>query len=146
MFNLFLDYPSFEEEIMVVKNTTTDTKTTSNKVFGAKEILYFQDLIRKVPVADNVYEYAVKLVSKTRPGYPMATPDVNKYVSYGAGPRASQYLIMGAKCNALMLGKYSPDIENVKAVAEAVLRHRVLKNYKAEAEGISINDIIKKLY
>jgi MoxR-like ATPase len=99
-----------------------------------------------VPVADNVYEYAVKLVSKTRPGYPMATPDVNKYVSYGAGPRASQYLIMGAKCNALMLGKYSPDIENVKAVAEAVLRHRVLKNYKAEAEGISINDIIKKLY
>ncbi len=146
MFNLFLDYPSFEEEIMVVKNTTTGITTTPTKVFGAKEILYFQDLIRKVPVAENVYEYAVKLVSKTRPGYPMATADVNKYVRYGAGPRASQYLIMGAKCDALMHGKYSPDIENIQVVAQAVLRHRILKNYKAEAEGISIDEIIKKLY
>jgi len=146
MFNLFLDYPSFEEEVLVVKNTTSEFNAKPSKVFGAEEILYFQDLVRKVPVADNVYEYAVKLVSKTRPNYSMATPEVNKYVNYGAGPRASQYLIMGAKCNALMAGKYSPDIENIQAVAESVLRHRILKNYKAEAEGVSINDIIKNLF
>jgi len=146
MFNLFLDYPTFEEEVMVVKNTTSQFHSSPSKVFGVDEILYFQDLVRKVPVADNVYEYAVNLVSKTRPNTGNATTDVNKYVSYGAGPRASQYLIMGAKCNALMSGKYSPDIENIQAIAESVLRHRVLKNYKAEAEGISVGDIIKKLY
>lgn len=146
MFNLFLDYPTFEEEVRVVKNTTGDHNSTPSKVFGAEEILYFQDLVRKVPVADNVYEYAVGLVSKTRPNTSKATVEVNKYVSYGAGPRASQYLIMGAKCHALMQGKYSPDIENVQAIAESVLRHRVLKNYKAEAEGITIEHIIKNLY
>jgi MoxR-like ATPase len=146
MFNLFLDYPEFDEEVRVVKNTTSDHHAVTSKVFGADEILYFQDLVRKVPVADNVYEYAVKMVSKTRPGYSMATADVNKYVSYGAGPRASQYLIMGAKCNALMNGKFSPDIENVQAIAKAVLRHRILKNYKAEAEGITIDDLIAKLF
>ncbi|MCB9252188.1 MAG: AAA family ATPase [Flavobacteriales bacterium] len=146
MFNLFLDYPTYEEEIMVVKNTTSDKEVHLQKVFGAKEILYFQDLVKKVPVADNVYEYAVKLVGKTRPGYALATDEVNKYVSYGAGPRASQYLIIGAKCNALINGKYSPDIENVQSVANSVLRHRILKNYKAEAEGISVESIIKQLF
>lgn len=146
MFNLFLDYPSFEEEVRVVKNTTGDHYETPSKVIGAGEIIYYQDLVRKVPVADNVYEYAVGLVSKTRPGTQKATDEVNKFISYGAGPRASQYLIMGAKCHALMQGKYSPDIENVQAVAESVLRHRVLKNYKAEAEGISVETIIKNLF
>lgn len=145
MFKLKLDYPSFEEEIEVVKNTTTNKDIKPNKVFGAKEILYFQELVRKVPVADNVLKYAVTVVNKTRPENPLATEFVNKYISFGAGPRASQFLILGAKCNALMNKKFSPDIENVQAVANSVLRHRILLNYKAEAEGILIDDIIKQL-
>jgi MoxR-like ATPase len=118
----------------------------TEKIIGAREILEFQELVRKVPVADNVLEYAVNLVGKTRPGRELATADVNTYLSYGAGPRASQFLILGAKCHALMQGKYSPDIEDVRAIAVPVLRHRVVKNYKAEAEGKSTEDIIRKLF
>lgn len=145
MFKLKLDYPSYEEEIEVVKNTTSDKIEIPNKIFGAKEIIYFQNLIRKVPVADNVFEYAVSLVNKTRPGNKLASDNINKYVSFGAGPRASQFLILGAKCNALMNNKFSPDIENVQSIANEVLRHRILLNYKAEAEGILLEDLIKNL-
>ncbi|NUM31771.1 MAG: MoxR family ATPase [Bacteroidetes bacterium] len=145
MFKLKLDYPTFEEELEVVKNTTTNVISHPSKVFGADEIIYFQDLIRKVPVADNVYNYAVTLVNKTRPNTALSTEYINKYVNFGAGPRASQFLIIGAKCHALMNNKYSPDIENVQAVTDYVLRHRILINYKAEAEGITIENIIKKL-
>lgn len=146
MFNIKLDYPSFAEEVMVVKNTTANKKTTLNKIMDASEILYFQNLVRKIPIADNVLEYAVKLASKTRPNTPLATKSVNEYLSWGAGPRASQYLVIGAKCHAAVNGKYSPDIADVQAVAEDVLRHRIVKNYKAEAEGISIEEIIKGLF
>lgn len=145
MFNILLDYPSMEEEIQVVKQTTSDHKPKVNKILGSAEIQTFQNLVRKVPVADNVFEYAVGLVSKTRPGSANASEYVKTYLNYGAGPRASQYLILGAKCNALMNGKYSPDIEDVQHVANFVLRHRVVKNYKAEAEGIGIEEIIGKL-
>lgn len=145
MFNIMLDYPSMEEEIQVVKQTTGDHKSEVKKVLGAEEIIKYQQLVRKVPVADNVFEYAVGLVTKTRPGSAQASDYVKNYLNYGAGPRASQYLILGAKCNALMNGKYSPDIEDVQSVANFVLRHRIVKNYKAEAEGISIEDIINKL-
>lgn len=145
MFNAVLDYPTYEEELQVVKSTTTGTAAVPNKVMTAQEILEFQQLVRKVPVADNVMEYAVKLVSKTRPNTPMATAKVNEYISFGAGPRAGQFLILGAKCHALLHGSYSPDIDNVKAIAKDVLRHRLLKNYKAEAEGISIEQIIEGL-
>jgi MoxR-like ATPase len=145
MFNVWLDYPSFEEEMQVVKNTTSDKKVTLNKILTSEEILFFQDLIRKIPVPDNVLEYAVKLAIKTRPGL-VGAPDVaKKYLSWGAGPRASQYLVLGAKCHAAISGKYSPDIEDVKAVANAILRHRIVKNYKAEAEGVSVEDIIGQL-
>lgn len=145
MFNLWLDYPSFEEEIMVVKNTTAGTEAQPNVVMEAAEIIYFQQLVRKVPVADNVLEYAVKLVSNTRPNTRHAHDWTNKYISWGAGPRASQYLIIGAKCNALLSGKYSPDIEDVRAVALPILRHRIVRNYTAEAEGVSMDQIIRKL-
>jgi MoxR-like ATPase len=145
MFNAVLDYPTYEEELQVVKTTTSNNAVTPNKVMNAQEILHFQELVRKVPVADNVMEYAVKLVSKTRPNTTMATAQVNEYISFGAGPRAGQFLILGAKCHALLHGSYSPDIANVKAVAKDVLRHRLLKNYKAEAEGISIEQIIEGL-
>ncbi len=145
MFNVVLDYPTYEEELQVVKNTTSDNHEQPNKVITAQQILEFQQLVRKVPVADNVMEYAVKLVSKTRPNTPYATAKINEYVSFGAGPRAGQFLILGAKCHALLNGKYSPDIDNVKAVAKDVLRHRILKNYKAEAEGISVEQIIDGL-
>jgi MoxR-like ATPase len=145
MFNLWLDYPAFEEEILVVKNTTSGTTQQVNPVMSEKEINYFQQLVRKVPVADNVYDYAVKLVGKTRPNTASAHEFSNKYISWGAGPRASQYLIIGAKANALFNGKYSPDIEDVKAVALPILRHRLVRNYTAEAEGISMEDIIRKL-
>jgi MoxR-like ATPase len=146
MFNVILDYPSFEEEVAVVKSTTGAAMPQVKKVVNAEEILAFQELIRKVPVTDHVLEYAVKLVSGTRPGTPMATARVNEFISYGAGPRASQYLILGAKGHALFRGKYSPDIEDVQAVAEPVLRHRIVRNYKAEAEGISTEDMIRSLY
>jgi MoxR-like ATPase len=145
MFNLMLDYPTYEEEIDVVKNTTAAKNIKVEAVMNAEEIMYFQQLVRRVPVPDNVYEYAVSLVSKTRPNTERAHQLANKYLSWGAGPRASQYLIIGAKANALMSGKFSPDIEDVKKVAVPVLRHRLVRNYTAQAEGVTIDDIINKL-
>jgi MoxR-like ATPase len=145
MFNLILDYPSTNEEIDVVKRTTTERSSTVKEILSSKEILFFQNLLRKIPVADNVLEYAVNLVSKTRPNTQTAHDWANKYLNWGAGPRASQYLIIGAKTNAAINGKFSPDIEDVKAIALPVLRHRIVRNYKAEAEGISLDDIINKL-
>jgi MoxR-like ATPase len=144
MFNIWLDYPTFAEEMQVVKNTTSAKDITINKVMGAEEILYFQQLVRRVPVPDNVYEYAVGLVHKSRPN-DNGSDIARNYIAWGAGPRASQNLIMGAKCHALLHGKYSPDIENVKAVAVSVLRHRLVRNYKAEAEGLKIEDLIAKM-
>ena len=146
MFNLMLDYPSYEEEIAVVKNTTAAINNKVEAVMSAEEIIYFQQLVRRVPVPDNVYEYAVNLVSKTRPNTERAHEWANKYLSWGAGPRASQYLIIGAKANALMSGKFSPDIEDVKKVAVPVLRHRLVRNYTAQAEGINIEAIIEKMF
>lgn len=145
MFNLLLDYPSYEEEIAVVKNTTAAINNKVEAVMNAEEILYFQQLVRRVPVPDNVYEYTVNFVSKTRPNTERAHEWANKYLSWGAGPRASQYLIIGAKANALMSGKFSPDIEDVKKVAVPVLRHRLVRNYTAQAEGVMIDDIINQL-
>jgi MoxR-like ATPase len=145
MFNVTLDYPSFEEEMMVVKNTTGNYNPELKKVLTGEQILYFQQLIRRIPVPDNVLEYAVRLTSKTRPNTPAAPQITNDYLSWGAGPRASQFLVVGAKCHAVLNGKYSPDIEDVKAIAPAILRHRVVKNFKAEAEGISVEEIIAKL-
>ena len=145
MFAIRLDYPTFEEEIQVVKSTTSPVKAEVNPLFTAEEILDFQALIRRMPVADNVIEYAVGLVAKTRPSGPRATDFVKSYVDWGAGPRASQNLIMAAKTHAALSGKYSPDMEDVQAVAESILRHRVVKNYKADAEGITIEEIIRRL-
>jgi len=145
MFQVTLDYPSFAEEVMIVRNTTGANVAELSKVMSGADILYFQDLVRRVPVPDNVLEYAVGLVQKTRPGSTNAAPVAGQYIAYGAGPRASQYLILGAKCNALLNGKYSPDIEDVRAMAMPVLRHRVLRNYKAEAEGVSQESLIKQL-
>jgi len=145
MLNLTLTYPTFEEEINIVRNTTSNVKVQTNKLINSQEILAFQDLVRKAPIADNVLNYAVTLVSKTRPQTAMATSKVNEYISYGAGPRAGQFLVLGAKCHALMNGKLSPDIEDVRAMAYNVLRHRLVKNYKAEAEGLSNDDIVKDL-
>ena len=145
MFNIPLDYPSYEEEIQVVKTTTTNIDARLTHILSASEILSFQQLIRKIPVADNVLEYAVSLVAKTRPGTAKATDAVNQYISWGAGPRASQYLVLGAKCHAAIEGKYSPDIADVKAVANYVLRHRIVRNYKAEAEGMTEEKVIEGL-
>ncbi len=145
MFNVWLDYPKMADEITVVKNTTSDRKVELKKILTNEEIIYFQELVRKIPVTDNVLEYAVKLASKSRPNTEHAAEISNKYLSWGAGPRASQYLVIGAKCHALIRGKYSPDIEDVKAVAAAILRHRIVRNYKAEAEGISVDKIIEEL-
>lgn len=145
MFNVKLDYPSFKSEINIVKNTTTTQSYQVQKILHGNEIREFQTLVRKVPVPDNVVEYAVKLVHKTRPNTSMASTDANQYLEWGAGPRASQYLVLGAKCNALFDGKYSPDIEDIQAVASPILRHRIVRNFKAEAENISVDDIIKKL-
>jgi MoxR-like ATPase len=145
MFNIILDYPSFEEEMMVVKNTTGNKVSDLNKVISASDITYFQQLIRKIPVADNVLSYAVNLAASTRPGRKESTEYVNNYISWGAGPRASQYLVLGAKCHGALRGKFSPDIEDVQAVALPILRHRIFKNYKAEAEGISTDQIVAKL-
>ena len=142
MFNIWLDYPSVQEEIDVVKTTTTTYEGKPEVVLHAEEILFFQNLIRKVPVPDNVYEFAVKLATKTRPGREGSHPWADQYLTWGAGPRASQYLVVGAKCHAAINGKYSPDIEDVKKVAISILRHRIVRNYKAEAEGISIEMII----
>ena len=146
MFNVILDYPSYEDEINIVKETTSGKNIKINKIISAEEIIYFQNLLEKIPVPDNVIEYAVSLVNKTRPNTKHATPKINEYIAWGAGPRASQYLIIGAKTNAVLKGKYSPDIEDVQEVAYQVLRHRIVKNYKAEAEGIPVEDIIKELF
>lgn len=137
MFNVRLDYPSFEEEVQIVRQTTVNQTVQPSKVLDGSEILSFQEAIRRMPVADNVVEYAVRLVTSTR--------SQNKYISWGAGPRASQYLIMGARCYAAMHGKYSPDAEDVRAVTFNVLRHRIVRNYYAEAEGISTDQIINEL-
>ena len=145
MFNIWLDYPSFEEEVEVVKNTTFKEMASPELVISGEEIIYFQALVRKIPVADNVYEYAVKLASMTRPGTEHAHKLANDYLNWGAGPRASQYMILGAKCYAALHGKYSPDIEDVNAVAVSVLRHRIVRNYKAEADSMSVEKIIHEL-
>ena len=146
MFSIHLTYPSFNEEVEVVKSTTHDEKPIINTLLSSKEINEFQHLIRRIPVADNVIEYAVRLVSKTRPNSEYATDIVNNYVEWGAGPRASQNLILGAKANAAVNGKFSPDIEDVQAIAYAILKHRIVKNYKAEAEGITEKKIIESLF
>lgn len=146
MFSILLEYPTFDEEVQVVKNTTTDIKQIINSLFSADEIIEVQKLIRKIPVADNVVEYAVGLVGKTRPNSDQATDLVKKYIDWGAGPRASQNLILASKAYAAVHGKYSPDIEDVQAVAVPILSHRIVKNYKAEAEGISHKQIITSLF
>lgn len=146
MFAIKLEYPSFAEEVQVVKRTTSDIKNTVNPLFTAQQIIDFQALIRRIPVADNVIEYAVTLVSKTRPDNPLSTEFVKNYLDWGAGPRASQNLILAAKANAAFNGKFSPDIEDVKAVAIGILRHRIIKNYKADAEGITEEMIITTLF
>jgi len=146
MFNIPLDYPTYEQELAVVKGTTGTGKATLNTILTGEQILYFQQLVRKIPVSDNVVEYAVGLVAKTRPNRERATANVNDYISWGAGPRASQYLVLGAKCHAAISGKYSPDIEDVQAIAKYVLRHRIVRNYKAEAEGITEEHVIESLF
>ena len=145
MFNVQLGYPSYAEEMNIVKNTTADCQHTVSKVLTAAEIQAYQALVRRVPVADNVVEYAVSLVHKTRPQGERAAPRAQQLLEWGAGPRASQYLVVAAKCNALISGKYSPDIEDVRAVALPILRHRLVRNFKAEAEGVTVEQIIKEL-
>lgn len=145
LFSIYLEYPSFEEEVIVAKNTTNDTNIELKEIFSAQEILDYQHLIRRIPIADNVIEYAVDLVSKTRPNSDKATDMVKNYIDWGAGPRASQNLVLAAKAHGALNGKYSPDIEDIKSVALGILRHRIVKNYKAEAEGISDKDIINSL-
>ncbi len=145
MFNIPLDYPSYEEEVRVVKETTTQNTAQLSSVLSAEEIMAYQQLIRKIPISDNVLEYCVNLASKTRPNTARATAEVNNYISWGAGPRASQYLVLGAKTHAAINGKYSPDKEDVQAIANYVLRHRIVRNYKAEAEGITEENVIAGL-
>ncbi|AFM04056.1 MoxR-like ATPase [Bernardetia litoralis DSM 6794] len=146
MCSVYLGYPSFEEEVKVVTSTTTNEKPTLNKIISTEQIIEFQQLIRRAPVAQNVIEYAVNLVHKTRPRTERSTADTDNYLEWGAGPRASQYLVLGAKCHALLNGKYSPDIEDVQAIAIAVLRHRIVRNFKAEAENITVEDLIQRLW
>jgi MoxR-like ATPase len=146
MFNVALDYPTFKEELQVVKNTTSTNNQKVNKLLNAEQIVYFQQLVRNIPVADNVLEYAVRLVAKTRPNGELAAPQVKRLLNWGAGPRASQFLILGAKCHAVINGKYSPDIEDVQAIAKPILRHRIVRSYHAEAEGLSADDIIQQLF
>jgi len=145
MFNIPLDYPSFDEEIEVVKGTTTIRDLELRNIISGEQIMSFQQLIRKIPIADNVLEYAVTLATQTRPNTQKATDMVNNYISWGAGPRASQYLVLGAKCHAAINGKYSPDIEDVKAVAIPILRHRIVRNFKAEAEGLTEEKLLTQL-
>ncbi|MEO7991065.1 MAG: MoxR family ATPase [Chryseolinea sp.] len=145
MFNILLTYPSFKDEVEVVKSTTSAEPKRVDKILTGEEISYFQQLVRRVPIADNVVEYAVTLANKTRPGVAGSSSVANDYLEWGAGPRASQYLVLGSKCNALLNGKYSPDIEDVQAIAKPVLRHRIVRNFKAEAEGISVDGLIEKL-
>lgn len=146
MFNVALDYPSFAEELQVVKNTTSTLKQQVGKKLNAEQIIYFQQLVRNIPVTDHVMEYAVKLVAKTRPKGEMATATVQRLLNWGAGPRASQFLVLGAKCHAVINGKYAPDIEDVQAVALPILRHRIVRSYHAEAEGLTADDIIRQLF
>jgi MoxR-like ATPase len=146
MFNVTLGYPTFAEELQVVKNTTSTKVVELNKIISASEIIEFQQLVRNIPVTDHVLEYAVKMVSKTRPQGELATPQVKRLLNWGAGPRASQFLVLGAKCHAVISGKYSPDIEDVQAVAKPILRHRIVRSYHAEAEGLSTDDIIEQLF
>ncbi len=145
MFNILLDYPKFEEELSIVESTTSDTEISLNQMLDAKSIQNYQELIRRIPVAQNVLEYAVKLVNKTRVNSQLSPQLTKDFINWGAGPRASQYLIVGAKCHAAINNKYSPDIEDVKAVAKPILRHRLVKNYRAEAEGYSMDRIIEEL-
>ncbi|MEM9984836.1 MAG: AAA family ATPase, partial [Bacteroidota bacterium] len=145
MFNIQVDYPSIEEEIEIVKRTTSNHKPEVEVILTQEEIMYFQDLVRQVPVPDNVVSYAVNLVNQTRINTPHASEEIKELISWGAGPRASQYLILAAKAQALLKGKYSPDIEEVNQVATSVLRHRVVASFTAEAEGISTDDIVRKL-
>ena len=145
MFNIWVDYPSFNEEMEIVRSTTTNKKVQVNPVISGEEIVFYQQLIRKMPVTDNVIEYAVKLVSKTRPGGENAPEMINQFLSWGAGPRASQNLVVAAKCHAALNGKYSPDIEDIKAVAVPILRHRIVRNYKAEAEGYTVEKIVDSI-
>ena len=145
MFNIWVDYPSFVEELAIVKATTSDTKTKLNRILNGEQIAQYQDLIRRIPVPDNVLEYAVKLVGKTRKDSDLAPQITKDFISWGAGPRASQYLIVGAKCHAALNGRFSPDIDDVKAVAKPILRHRIVRNYRAEAEGYSNDRLIEEL-
>lgn len=145
MFNILLDYPAYQEEVEIIRNTTTDEEPVLEQVLTADEILAYQHLVRRVPIADNVVEYAVKLVHRTRPGRTGAHQLANDFLEWGAGPRASQYLVLGAKCNALLNGKYSPDIEDVQAVATGILRHRIVRNFKADAQGYSVERIIEEI-
>jgi MoxR-like ATPase len=145
MMNIWVDYPTLADEIQIVKSTTTNVVPQINSVISGQEIVFYQQLIRKMPVPDNVIEYAVKLVAKTRPQNELAPAMVNNFLSWGAGPRASQFLIVGAKCVAALKGKYSPDIEDVRSVAVPILRHRIVRNYKAEAEGYTVEKIIAEL-
>ena len=145
MFNIFVDYPNIQEEIDVVKATTGGADAKASQVISGEEITFFQKLIRKIPVADNVVKYAVEVAAKSRPGTEHAAEITESYLSWGAGPRASQYLIVGAKCHAALNGKYSPDIEDVQAVAIPILRHRLVRNYQAEAEGVTIEKVIQAL-
>jgi len=145
MFNIKLDYLTNDEEVAMVKNTTSNRKVELQKIISTHEIKFFQQLIRKIPVAENVMNYAVTLARKTRPNEKEAPQVINEYVSWGAGPRASQFLVLGAKCHAAINGKYSPDIEDVKAIATPILRHRIIRNYKAEAENISVEDLVAKI-
>ncbi len=145
MFNIHVDYPSYQEELAVVKATTSDVLPDVKPVLSTEEIQFYQGLVRRVPVADNVVEYAVKLAGRTRPGREGAPGIINDHISWGAGPRASQYLVVGAKCHALTRGKFSPDIEDVQAVAKPILRHRLVRNYKAEAEGITVDRIVEQV-
>ena len=145
MFNIKLDYPKYDEEIEIVKRTTSENKISLNKIMDASNIIKYQNLIRSVPINDNVLHYAVSLVNKTRPSKENKDLTVNEYIEWGAGPRASQYIVLASKCHALLSGKYTPDIEDVKSIAIPVLRHRIVKNYKAESKGMSVDDIILKI-
>lgn len=146
MFNIALNYPTFAEEMQVVKNTTGTSVAEINKILNGAQIMYFQQLVRNIPVTDHVLEYAVRLAAKTRPQGELATSAVKRLLSWGAGPRASQFLVLGAKCHAVISGKYSPDIEDVQAVAKAILRHRIVRSYQAEAEGLTTDEIIEQLF
>ncbi|MDP7567490.1 MAG: MoxR family ATPase [Flavobacteriales bacterium] len=145
MFNVLLDYPTYEEELQIVKQTTVKQNISLNTIMSAEQIMQYQEVITKLPVTDNVLQYAVGLVAKTRPNSDKAADVIKQYIEWGAGPRASQYMLMAAKCYAAINGKYSPDIEDVKAVAKPILRHRIVKNYKAEAEGMSVDQIIESI-